>query len=481
MSKQRTLLSMFGRRPPDEGEANQSGSSNSQFVSDADPMSQINPDPTSSQPSIPVVTIPLSEPPPHQMLPAMPTDHLPVISRPQLEKYPKNSQKRSFQAKWYTTRKWLEYILESDSCFCYPCKVFNALRDGVFISTGFNNWKMALASGKGFDKHEKSDSHIDCMKMWFERLHRDQTDTTVSNLIAKPNTEHRTWLFCVFETVRVLVKQGLPLRGDKESTNFESGVEGGNFLSLLNDYAFKLRPELLTIAKRLPENAKYTSPDVQNEVIGILAKMVKKTIADGCNRAGAFTLLMDGTEDSNGIEMEAVVLRFWDGSNVAEHVINIEPAFDRSAKGLMAILVDTLKKNGISFDGLTSDCFDGAAVNSGWKGGLQALLTEKCGRFVLFIHCVNHRLFLVIKKILVKKNDNEDDTDSVIGTVETVRSEVQEFFVVVGDLYTFFKLHEVKELYSGKLTLKRLITTRWSGHLAAVQVFIFLLYLKFLC
>ena len=115
------------------------------------------------------------------MLSAMPTDHLLVISWPQLENYRKSSQMRSFQAKWYTTRKWLEYTLVSDSCYCYPGKVSNVSRDGLFISTGYKNWKMALASAKGFDKHKKSDSHINCMEMWFDRLHRDQTDTTVSN------------------------------------------------------------------------------------------------------------------------------------------------------------------------------------------------------------------------------------------------------------------------------------------------------------
>ena len=98
--------------------------------------------------------------------------------------------------------------------------------------------------------------------------------------------------------------------------------------------------------------------------------------------------------------------------------------------------------------------------------GIQAKLSEMCGRFILYIHCVNHRLHLVIKKILVKKVNKEGEA------VETddVRIEVQDFFEMVGGLYTFFKLDAVKELYTGRLTLKRLITTRWSGHLAAVKV-----------
>ena len=73
--------------------------------------------------------------------------------------------------------------------------------------------------------------------------------------------------------------------------------------------------------------------------------------------------------------------------------------------------------------------------------GIQAKLSEMCGRFILYIHCVNHRLHLVIKKILMKKVNKEGEA------VETddVRIEVQDFFEMVGGLYTFFKLDEVKE------------------------------------
>ena len=49
-------------------------------------------------------------------------------------------------------------------------------------------------------------------------------------------------------------------------------------------------------------------------------------------------------------------------------MISVEKAADRSAKGLLDILLTTLKKRKISLDGLVSDCLDGASVNSGWRG-----------------------------------------------------------------------------------------------------------------
>lgn len=392
--------------------------------------------------------------------------NLPEISRPKLASYPRNVGGRSFSATWYSSYEWLEYDEEKDACLCYPCRVYESnQKEKTFTVTGFRNWKNALTSNKGFKRHDISEIHVKARQQWMERTRRDQSDTAICSLLTKPDPEHRTWLFTVFSVIKYLVMNGLPLRGDVESTDFED-LSGGLFLSTIGDLLFKMDPGLQEIAKRLPENAKYTSPDIQNDVIEVLADMVKRQISESCIKSGVYTVMMDGTEDGNGTEMEAVVLRYWDVDAVAEHVIAMEPAQDRTAEGLMKILTNVFEDYDISFDGLASDCFDGASVNSGWKGGIQAILTKKCGRFILYIHCINHRLHLVVKKILVKKVDkdgNDVETDDV-------RIEVQDFFELVGGLYTFFQLNAVKELYSGRYTLKRLITTRWSGHLNAVKV-----------
>ena len=56
------------------------------------------------------------------------------------------------------------------------------------------------------------------------------------------------------------------------------------------------------------------------------------------------------------------------GTEIAEHAIAITEAEDRSAVGLLKILLDTLETHDISLDCLVSDCLDGASVNSGWRG-----------------------------------------------------------------------------------------------------------------
>ena len=74
--------------------------------------------------------------------------------QPLLNNYPKRqfgNRQRSFNADWYDKYKWLEYSEELDSCFCFPCRVFlTSAKENTFTKTGFNNWKNALDSGKGF-------------------------------------------------------------------------------------------------------------------------------------------------------------------------------------------------------------------------------------------------------------------------------------------------------------------------------------------
>lgn len=62
--------------------------------------------------------------------------------------------------------------------------------------------------------------------------------------------------------------------------------------------------KLVQCLKHIPENAKYTSPDIQNEIINILAEMVREQVVNDLRNADVpwFTLLEDGTKDKNNRE-----------------------------------------------------------------------------------------------------------------------------------------------------------------------------------
>ena len=63
----------------------------------------------------------------------------------------------------------------------------------------------------------------------------------------------------------------------------------------------------------------------------------------------------------------------------------------------------------------------------------------------------------------------------VLAGDNVARNEVVDFMETVRGLYDFFKISTVRKLYDGQ-TVKRLIETRWSGHLIALRVRIRSLY-----
>ena len=163
--------------------------------------------------------------------------------------------------------------------------------------------------------------------------------------------------------------------------------------------------------------------------------------------------MVDGTTDKSYVEIVSIVCRYiievHDGIEVVEHVARMVPSTDRSAKGLLGLVSNSLDDVGISLEGLVSQCYDGASVMSGEQGGFQALLNIHCGRFVVYVHCFCHRLHLSVECIF----DN----------IQVVSN----YFTSISSLYTFFKKIHIRALYHGE-TLKRLLTTRWSGHREAV-------------
>ena len=341
---------------------------------------------------------------------------------------------------------------------CYACRVYapNLNKKDTFTHTGFSNWNMATTKDKGFQKHAKSSSHECAMKAWEEHSKRISEGSNIEIMVLKRIPEHRVWVHAVFNVVKYLAFNGLPFRGDGEHTDFVSGnVGGGLYLNTFSELLFQINPELERISKRLPDNAKYSSPDIQNEVIHVIGKLLKRNISSEVKAAQIFTIMADGSTDQNGIEIEGFAVRYIDMANmkVKEHDFDVLPATDRSASGLLELLVESAKGEDVGIDlegGVVSQTYDGANVMSGKNAGLQALLSDYVRRLVIDIHCYCHKLALVVKDSL------------------TSIPFINEHYCIVSSLYNHFKLANISNFYDGN-SLKRLIETRRSGHLSSIK------------
>lgn len=355
---------------------------------------------------------------------------------------------RSFQLNWLTKFPWLEYSKEKHAAFCYACRQFGLGNvSDVFVTTGYDKWQAALSTGKGFKKHESSSTHINCMLSWKEKTSRSQKNQQVSFLLNETVLEKRRYYFnAIISTILFLAENELPLRGNW--CNEES-----NELSLFqNLFKFSLEKDehLRHCQEAMPSNATYTSPDIQNQLIQIIADALREEIVSEINKSTFCTLMADGTKDKNGREIISIAFRYLKNGKPVETLLAFVRADDITAKGITDLIIEKITEYAVGVAKIICQCYDGASVMSGKYGGVQTLIQDILGRKIPYIHCFNHRLHLIVI--------------AVVSEIDSCRL----FFDQVRLLHTFFNRFKVRRIYDGT-NIPRLIETRWSGHFKAIQ------------
>ena len=168
--------------------------------------------------------------------------------------------------------------------FCFICVQQNAKlnlraardKELAFISEGFSNWKKALTRLK---EHQLSDCH----KLAID--YQMNFPTTCGNVLEMSNDaekktmeSNRICFIKVIECLHYLARQGLVMQGD---TDDES-----NFIQLLK-LRGKDRPLLLKWIERKRKKKrkedKYTSHEIQNEIIAIMENYVIRDLVCVCD------------------------------------------------------------------------------------------------------------------------------------------------------------------------------------------------------
>ena len=259
------------------------------------------------------------------------------------------------------------------------------------------------------------------------------------------------------EVILLCAQQDIGLRGHRES---QSSLNRGNFLEILSLVA----SHDTTVQERLlcgPRNAVYTSPDIQNSLLNVMANMVRKKICNAVREAGVFSLLADESKDCSKQEQLAIILRYVDDKAIIhENFLTYVQATSLTAESLAAYLVDTLRECQLDPESIVSQGYDGASVMSGRCSGVQQRLREFAPH-AIYIHCYAHTLNLVL-----------------VDCAKVVQS-VREFFCLLEQLYVFVsttKAHvtfmaKQNELHPGKqpLQLQALSDTRWACRYGAVN------------
>ncbi|KAF0747558.1 zinc finger MYM-type protein 1-like, partial [Aphis craccivora] len=382
--------------------------------------------------------------------------------QPRLVCYPKTKfgkTMRHFSSKWFDSYNWLEYSVIDNSAFCFPCRFFSKNKDKpIFISIGFKNWKNALDQNSGLKKHHNSEEHKISNTMWvsysdMKKLNNLSVASFINEGHKKLVIENQNYIKMIGRTLLYTAIQGISQRGDNVE---ESCANRGNFIELLNLIG-DISNEFKSKRNTLPNNTKYTSPQIQNEIFSIFNKMIRNNIIDEFQNCQYFSIIVDETKDITKVEQLSVILRYYLDGIIYERFMGFKAAQLLIASSLFQYIKEILSVNNVDILKCVAQTYDGASVMSGKNHGVQALFRQEVPQ-AIYVHCYNHRLNLVISDVC--KN---------ISTVKMFFDIVENLYVFVSGSAIHSKSVEIQTTmkYRPAVELKSIFLTRWTAQVFA--------------
>lgn len=300
-------------------------------------------------------------------------------------------EKRPFKAAWFDSWPWLDYQEVSDSVICFYCSHANnrnllakgqyGKREETFLSKGFTNWKDACSS---FRKHETSKYHVDAVHV----ITKPQKN--VGEMLSQAHSQQKKlnghMLMTVMQNIQFFGRQGLALRGHND--------EESNFTQILKLRSHDQSEITDWLAKKGGD--KYTSPEIQNELLTLMSQAVLRVVASQLQQAEFFTIMADECVDCSNNEQLVICFRYVDDKvDVHEEFIGLYQCPNITADTIVAVLHDTLLRLNLQLSRCRGQCYDGGSNMAGSKNGVKAQILKQEPR-ALFTHCYGHALSLSV-------------------------------------------------------------------------------------
>ena len=176
-----------------------------------------------------------------------------------------------------------------------------------------------------------------------------------------------------------------------------------------------------------PNNSKYTSPDIQNSLINIMASQVQEIICNNIRAAGFYSLLADETKDVSKREQLTIVLRYVDPekASIYEHFLTYVEAKLLDAESLTAYILKTLHDLKLYPTRIVSQGYDGVSVMSRRCNSVQQRIREVAPHtYAVYIHCYAHNLNLALVDC-VKGNSDAREFFSLIQALTCLYPQVK--------------------------------------------------------
>ncbi|XP_075521536.1 uncharacterized protein LOC142554745 [Primulina tabacum] len=309
---------------------------------------------------------------------------------------------------------------------------------------GFDNWKR-VNQGKtcAFLAHigsAASSPHTMCERRAENLMRPSQHIDKVMHAQYKEEKEkNRLRLSTSIVAVRWLALQGCAFRGNDESL---SSSNRGNFLELVKAFA-KMNIEIdEVVLENAPKNAQYISPQIQKEILHIMANRVRQMVREEVGDK-YFCILVDEARDISKREQMAIILRFVNNHGIlTERFFAIKSVSDTTSMNLKNEISNVLVHHDLHVKKIRGQGYDDTSNMRGEWNGLQALFLKDCP-YAYYVHCFAHRLQLTLVSAAKDRNEIE-------------------YMLSIGDRDSGSGANQIGNL-------QRAGATRWSSHYDSVK------------
>ncbi|CAH2250900.1 zinc finger MYM-type 1-like [Pelobates cultripes] len=253
-----------------------------------------------------------------------------------------------------------------------------------FTSTHYR-WR--LGNGECLATHEVSPSHFTAMGNWTELLTRLGSGSTIDHsyqrLLA---TETQHWQNVLQRLVQYLGKQCLAFRGSSDMLYSENN---GNYLKLVEMMATfdSVMQSHLKKIQNSEIHQHYLGKDIQNELIGLISKEIRRHILRLLKDAKYYSIILDCTPDITLVEQMTMVFRFVSvkqgDSPIANPEIHIEerflgflPVHNSSGEGLTEAILNELEMLKIPLSDMRGQGYDNGSNMKGKHSGVQKRIMD---------------------------------------------------------------------------------------------------------
>ncbi|XP_071740054.1 uncharacterized protein [Rutidosis leptorrhynchoides] len=297
----------------------------------------------------------------------------------------------------------------------------------------------------------------------------------IEHVLEKQNTQeindNRLRVRTSVEMIKWLTMQACALRGHDERPDSKNQ---GNFLELIKLVASYNKDVEKVVLENAPQNARYTSPDVQKEILNIFTRNVQQTIRNEIGNE-KFCLIVDESRDESKKEQMAIVVRFVDRDGyVKERFLDLVHVKDTSALTLKKEILSCLSFHNLDVQDIRGQGYDGASNMRGEWNGLQAFILKECP-YAYYIHCFAHQLQLALvaaSKEVVEVHKFFKNLNFIINVMDSSAKRHDQ--LQDAQVSEIAHLVEVGDLESGRganqiQSLQRPWDTRWSSHYRSIR------------